>query len=460
MRYLLFSISAILLIGIMLIPDIWAQTSCDFDPEQREFDTKNYYTGPLFDAHHHMPLLFSLPPGLQDEHSAKTAVLGIDITIEGFICQMDKENINGVFGFYPLLFTNPSILSETIELTKNTEDKYPGKITTFLLPVAFDLPVPLMDPQKLDNILDSNDHIKGYGEIPMYLSYFGNAKPDDPIFLETYKIAKKHDVIVMIHPDSVRDEPGVELALSRAIELNPDVKFLMHGCIDQRCPAIADTVKYLKYPNAYYSLDTFIFAKPGEGTPYMYDDRISGKEQFLSTFRQTFVQSVDENLNKWKKVIEKYPDQVMWGMDRAHTWHFDEEVGGLLVEYSRAFIGGLDPELQEKYAYKNAEQLLSKSETSVPVELSVETAIPAWIKNNAGWWADGSIDDGSFLSGISYLIQNNILVVPPTDAGAASSGTVPEWVKNTAGWWADGTIDDGTFVNAIQYLIKEGLIQV
>jgi len=159
-------------------------------------------------------------------------------------------------------------------------------------------------------------------------------------------------------------------------------------------------------------------------------------------------------------VIEKYPDQVMWGMDRGHTWHFDEEVGGLLVEYSRVFIGGLDPELQEKYAYKNAEQLLSKSEKSVPAELPVETAIPAWIKNNAGWWADGSIDDGSFLSGISYLIQNNILVVPPTDAGAASSGTVPEWVKNTAGWWADGTIDDGTFVNAIQYLIKEGLIQV
>ena len=32
--------------------------------------------------------------------------------------------------------------------------------------------------------------------------------------------------------------------------------------------------------------------------------------------------------------------------------------------------------------------------------------------------------------------------------------------KDIAGWWADGTIDDGTFVNAIQYLIKEGLIQV
>jgi len=92
-------------------------------------------------------------------------------------------------------------------------------------------------------------------------------------------------------------------------------------------------------------------------------------------------------------------------------------------------------------------------------EPEVEATIPAWIKNNAGWWADGTIDDGSFLNGISYLIQNNIIVVPATESGTGG-GDVPKWVKNTAGWWADGTIDDETFVNAIQYLIKQGLIQV
>ena len=94
-----------------------------------------------------------------------------------------------------------------------------------------------------------------------------------------------------------------------------------------------------------------------------------------------------------------------------------------------------------------------------PQPVEPEATIPDWIKNNAGWWAAGSIDDDSFLNGISYLIQNGIIVIPPTDAGT-EGGTVPEWVKNTAGWWADGTIDDGTFVNAIQYLIKEGLIQI
>ena len=34
----------------------------------------------------------------------------------------------------------------------------------------------------------------------------------------------------------------------------------------------------------------------------------------------------------------------------------------------------------------------------------VSAGVPAWVKNNAGWWADGQIDDDSFVSGIKYLI--------------------------------------------------------
>lgn len=98
-----------------------------------------------------------------------------------------------------------------------------------------------------------------------------------------------------------------------------------------------------------------------------------------------------------------------------------------------------------------------KKTVSVPAPV---TSIPDWIKNNAGWWADGQIDDSSFLQGISYLIQNNIIVVSPTDAGSESSGTIPDWVKNNAGWWATDQIGDKSFVNVITYLIQQGLIQV
>ena len=37
---------------------------------------------------------------------------------------------------------------------------------------------------------------------------------------------------------------------------------------------------------------------------------------------------------------------------------------------------------------------------------------------------------------------------------------VPPWIKNNAGWWADGKIPDSVFVKGIQFLIKEGIIDV
>jgi len=40
-----------------------------------------------------------------------------------------------------------------------------------------------------------------------------------------------------------------------------------------------------------------------------------------------------------------------------------------------------------------------------------ETSIPSWIKNNAGWWANGEIDDNSFVTGLQWLISNGIMKI-------------------------------------------------
>ena len=37
---------------------------------------------------------------------------------------------------------------------------------------------------------------------------------------------------------------------------------------------------------------------------------------------------------------------------------------------------------------------------------------------------------------------------------------IPTWIKTNAGWWADGTIDDTTFITGIEFLVKEGIIKV
>ena len=98
---------------------------------------------------------------------------------------------------------------------------------------------------------------------------------------------------------------------------------------------------------------------------------------------------------------------------------------------------------------------------SAKAGISESSKIPAWIKNNAGWWADGSIDDNSFVQGIQFLIKEGIMKIPPTSQGSGSgSNEIPAWIKNNAGWWADGSIDDNSFVQGIQFLIKEGIMKI
>ena len=97
---------------------------------------------------------------------------------------------------------------------------------------------------------------------------------------------------------------------------------------------------------------------------------------------------------------------------------------------------------------------------SAPPNASI-TDIPQWVKNNAEWWADGQIDDASFVSGIQYLINQGIMKIPETAQGSGSgSDGIPEWIKGNAEWWAAGQIDDNTFVSGIQWLISNGIMKI
>ena len=83
--------------------------------------------------------------------------------------------------------------------------------------------------------------------------------------------------------------------------------------------------------------------------------------------------------------------------------------------------------------------------------------IPKWVKNNAGWWRDGHIDNSTFVNGIQYLIKEGIMQIPPTTQGSGGS-EIPTWVKNNAGWWADSRISDDDFIYGINYLVNQGII--
>jgi len=102
----------------------------------------------------------------------------------------------------------------------------------------------------------------------------------------------------------------------------------------------------------------------------------------------------------------------------------------------------------------------------VPNSSAQDAQIPNWVKNVAGWWADDQISENEFVTGIEYLINNNIILldfVPCNDEIQSQYGdtkSVPDWIKNNANWWSENLIDDTDFINGLQYLIEHKIIKI
>jgi len=102
----------------------------------------------------------------------------------------------------------------------------------------------------------------------------------------------------------------------------------------------------------------------------------------------------------------------------------------------------------------------------VPNSFAQDAQIPNWIKNVAGWWGSSDISENEFVTGIEYLINNNIILldfVPCNYKIQSQYGdikSVPDWIKNNANWWSDNLIDDTDFINGLQYLIEYKIIKI
>ena len=113
--------------------------------------------------------------------------------------------------------------------------------------------------------------------------------------------------------------------------------------------------------------------------------------------------------------------------------------------------------LREKYSLDIFENPTKKPDFLQNLE---KNTIPDWIKNGAGWWSDNKISDDEFISGIEYLIENNVIKITAQNNNEDSLNTIPDWIKNSAGWWSDNKISDDEFISGIEYLIENNVIQV
>ena len=130
---------------------------------------------------------------------------------------------------------------------------------------------------------------------------------------------------------------------------------------------------------------------------------------------------VDENGNRLRSYAEDLGRTELYnGFGQVHLLLPVEESAGL-ARYT-IFVHGTGPEFQVPDAkmggYATVEieidenPLFEGSSDTITPPVSEKTQIPSWIKNNAGWWAEGAIDDDSFVQGIQFLIKEGILSIP------------------------------------------------
>ncbi|MEK6957363.1 MAG: amidohydrolase family protein [archaeon] len=308
--------------------DSSAREKCsrEFAPE---FGAEPYYRGPLFDAHFHMPVVSMMYPGMTDP------ILDKDVGLEQILCTFDEEGVSGAIAFF---IADSRDIEGALEKAHEIVQKSGRNVRLFLMPTNLDADT----LRKIDETAPGL--FKGYGEIAFYTPYLAGSSPDDSRFSEIYRIAAGNGAIVMMHPDKTQ-KSSVENALKK----NPGVKFLLHGFeIENDVGGLMD-----KYPNVYFSLDSAtLYAMEGL---FM----MGPESKFTSMFRQTFDSRLKEKVSKWKGLIKKHPDRFMWGTDKGVKWHYGEEMSMLMEEFGRAFIARLDPEVQEGFAHRNAEELFS-----------------------------------------------------------------------------------------------------
>jgi len=335
-----------------------APTNCP--PVKEKQFPDSYYKGPLIDSHFHFG---SLPnwPNLQDSpkeagESSDYAWLGVKVKVDDIACTFKHDGTVAAFSFFNVW---PDIVSPSVEVTKLIMERYPTLFIPFIQPPND--PSPMVEATVLEKMLSVQPGLfKGLGEIGNYgpLGKIADPPPDAPLYLENYKLAREHNLMVYYHLGL-----GHQENLKKVLQQHPDINFIFHG--DTAVMGVEDTDAGVQeeligiiadilnnHPNAFYTVDELY------GDEWLLQTGVS-KEEFLAHF-EDYEPLLEKDLNTWKEVIEAYPDQFLWGTDRGDEpiWTYDIEVGKQLTDYARAFIGRLDLAVQEKFAYKNAERLI------------------------------------------------------------------------------------------------------
>jgi hypothetical protein len=236
------------------------------------------------------------------------------------------------------------------------------------------------------------------------------------------------------------------------------------------CETLYDKVA-VKKPTKNFDYQVHVFygpENPIQGCPMQFQINFISKyddTEFLNQVQFDFL-AVDENLTPIRSIAQEEGRQYLYSPSGQALIdlivHEDPGTANYVI-----WVYGLAPEgivPSTPTDYLQLKIPIQENTADIPAPIPDPPSIqliPEWIKNNAGWWADGQIDDSSFVQGIQWLIKEGIMKIPATSQGTGTgTNEIPSWIKNNAGWWADGQIDDDSFVQGIQWLIKEGIMKI
>jgi len=149
------------------------------------------------------------------------------------------------------------------------------------------------------------------------------------------------------------------------------------------------------------------------------------------------------------------------------TWGYDGSADGGTIVNMKILLkpSGLlflvIPSIPDQNILSNLDAGLDKFVAHAKSKSEVQSTVQddSWIKKNAMYWSQGSIDDATFALGIQYMVQHGTIKMPQPQQDFGIS-QIPSWVKTNAKWWADGKISDEDFDSTIQYLIDNNMMKI
>ncbi|MBI2411209.1 MAG: amidohydrolase family protein [Candidatus Kerfeldbacteria bacterium] len=300
---------------------------------------EQYYTGRLIDTHLHIP-----PP---TDSGNENPVLRKDMNLDDIACTLQYEGTRSAFSFFPV-YVNDADYEPFYKAADNAKKKYPKRFVRFINPPGGTSGVPTVTAKELKRFLkDRPGLFQGYGEIGLYVTPENPENvfpPDAQIFQKIYPVVRKHKMLVYFHPGEDQLDH-----LATALAQNPDINFVVHGeQVEKEIGTLMDS-----YTNIYFTVNDLY------GDQYLLHQGET-KESFLEKI-DDYETLLAQDIATWKDVIEAHPNQFMWGTDRGGiaAWTLHKDVGLGIADYGRAFIAQLDPAVQEKFAYKNAQRLIN-----------------------------------------------------------------------------------------------------